>query len=120
MITIKRVYLPPASNDGRRVLVDRLWPRGLTRDAAAIDEWLKAVAPSTDLRRWFDHDSARWVEFGIRYRKELAAPGVLAEVLRLRDLARTGTVTLLYAARNETENHAVVLRDFIRKAKKSL
>lgn len=109
---IKRAYDPPAAEDGLRVLVDRLWPRGLKRDGAAIDHWLKEVAPSPELRRWFGHDPARWSAFRQRYEAELAAnPGNL---VTLRDLLRgSGRLTLLYAARDTQHNHAVVLRDVL-------
>ncbi len=111
MIAIKRVYAPPAASDGYRVLVDRLWPRGLKREAAALDEWLKDLAPSPQLRAWFGHRTDQWPEFQRLYRLELAAPEALAELARLRQLAKSRPLTLLYAARSETENHARVLRD---------
>jgi uncharacterized protein YeaO (DUF488 family) len=109
-VFIKRVYDPPGPADGRRVLVDRLWPRGLKKQAAQIDLWLKTVAPSTELRRWFGHDPARWPEFRKRYRAELADNPALEE---LRRLARQGRVTLLYAARDPNHNNAVVLRELL-------
>jgi uncharacterized protein YeaO (DUF488 family) len=113
MIRTKRVYEAPSPEDGYRVLVDRLWPRGLTREAAAIDAWLKDVAPSNELRRWFGGDEAKWQEFSRRYRAELAAPQPAPALADLRAKARSGTVTLLYAKRNENENNAVVLRDVL-------
>ncbi len=113
MIGIKRIYEPAAPEDGYRVLVDRLWPRGVGRDAAHIDEWLKAIAPSTELRRWFDHDPERWPEFAARYRVELAAPDSAAHIARLRELARGGSVTLVFAARDEQHCNAVVIRDVL-------
>ncbi len=113
MITIKRVYLPPAPADDYRVLVDRLWPRGLTRQAAQIDEWLKEIAPSTELRRWFHQGAGSWAEFRRRYQKEIAVPAALAHLERLRKLARSRKVTLLFASRDETRNHAAILRDMI-------
>lgn len=111
-VRIKRVYEAPAADDGLRVLVDRLWPRGLKRQGSAIDRWLKEAAPSPELRRWFGHDPARWDEFRSRYEAELAAnPGNLAA---LRELIRgSGRLTLLYAARDTDHNHAVVLRDVL-------
>jgi uncharacterized protein YeaO (DUF488 family) len=110
-IRVKRVYDPPARGDGVRVLVDRLWPRGLKKDEARIDHWMKDVAPSAGLRRWFAHDPARWDEFRRRYRAELAAhPDALAE---LRRLAEGRTVTLLFAARDADHNNAVALRDML-------
>ena len=111
-IRLKRVYEPPAPEDGVRVLVDRLWPRGLRKADAAIDRWLKELAPSTALRQWFGHEPSRWTGFQQRYRRELAERGDLLQ--QLRALARRGPVTLLYAARDEAHNEAVVLRDLLR------
>jgi len=113
MIRIKRVYEPAAPEDGHRVLVDRLWPRGLKREQAGIDAWLKELAPSTELRRWFASDSASWPEFARRYRDELAVPALAAPLAALRAKSRAGTVTLLYAKRDTSENNAVVLRDVL-------
>ena len=114
MFRIKRAYAPPAADDGARVLVDRLWPRGLARAGAALDLWLKEVAPSPALRRWFDHDPARFAVFATRYRLELATPAGSAVLAQLRALERDrGTVTLLFGARDEVHNHAVVLRDHL-------
>jgi uncharacterized protein YeaO (DUF488 family) len=111
MIQIKRVYDARARADGRRILVERLWPRGLTKASLAADAWLKDVAPSTELRRWFGHDVARWPEFQRRYRAELDAnPAVRAAV----GPTRGTTVTLLYSAHDRDHNSAVVLRDYIR------
>ncbi len=108
-LRLKRVYEPPAPEDGVRVLVDRLWPRGLRKADAAVDRWLKELAPSTELRQWFGHEPARWAGFRKRYRSELAErAGLLGE---LRSLARRQPVTLLFAARDEAHNEAVVLRD---------
>ncbi len=107
-IQLKRVYEPPAAGDGTRILVERLWPRGLSKDKAALDHWLKEVAPSPELRRWYGHVPARWPEFQERYRAELAAaPEALA---RLEALCAEGPVTFVYAARDEARNSAVVLR----------
>lgn len=107
-IGIKRAYDPPAPEDGLRVLVDRLWPRGLKREGAKIDLWLKAVAPSADLRRWFGHDPARWPGFQDRYRAELAGNAALDE---LRAIVKQGQrVTLLFGAKDTEHNNAVVLR----------
>jgi uncharacterized protein YeaO (DUF488 family) len=111
MIRIRRVYDPPAAEDGRRVLVDRLWPRGLSRERARIDEWLNEIAPSDSLRRWFGHDPARWEAFRQRYREELNGHGELLD--RLRSEAREMTVTLLFAAKDEVHNNAVVLKELI-------
>lgn len=116
MITIKRAYEPPAASDGYRVLIDRLWPRGLTRKNAAIDVWPKDLAASAELRRWFGHDPKRWREFGRRYRAELNAPEARSQIRRLRSIARKRTVTLVYSARDEDHNNAVVLRAVIKGA----
>ena len=111
MIAIKRIYDPPAPSDGRRILVDRLWPRGVAKEAAKLDEWLKEIAPSDELRTWFGHDPARWEEFRARYREELHGHAELIE--RLRAEAKKGVVTLLFAARDEEHNNAVVLKELI-------
>ena len=112
-IKIKRAYDPPAPADGVRVLVDRLWPRGLKRSEAGVQTWLKEVAPSAELRKWFGHDPARWDEFQQRYRAELTANAALRV---LRDLVRDNKrVTLLFAARDGEHNNAVVLRDVCRR-----
>ncbi|MGQ0675929.1 MAG: DUF488 domain-containing protein [Rhodospirillales bacterium] len=113
MIAIKRAYAPPAKSDGRRVLIDRLWPRGVARADAAIDEWLTVLAPSAALRRWFGHDPKRWREFSRRYRDELRSPAAQAQIGRLRAMAKRRTVTLVFAARDEQRCNAVVLRALI-------
>ncbi len=110
-IRLKRIYEPAAANDGTRVLVDRLWPRGLPRSKAEIDLWLKDVAPSSDLRRWFGHDPKRWSEFRRRYKAELVSAS--EELKKLRHLARHGRLTLLYGARDEEHNQAVVLKEVL-------
>ena len=111
MIGIKRAYDPSAPDDGRRVLVDRLWPRGMAREKAQVDEWLKDVAPSTALRTWFGHDPAKWDEFRERYRQELADhPGLME---KLKRMAEQDTVTLLFAAKDQEHNNAVVLRELL-------
>lgn len=111
----RRVYDGPEAGDGARVLVDRLWPRGLRREAAALDAWKKGVAPSTELRRWFGHDPSRFEEFSARYRAELDASEAAAEFSeRCRALLARGPVTLLYAARDERCNHALVLAGWLR------
>ncbi|MCA9423099.1 MAG: DUF488 domain-containing protein [Burkholderiales bacterium] len=112
-IHVKRAYDPPTPEDGCRVLVDRLWPRGLSKERAAVDEWLREVAPSTALRRWFAHDPARWGEFKQRYWEELTGAAACEAVKRLRILAVTGEVTLLYAAKDEVHNNAVALREYL-------
>ena len=114
MITIKRVYDPAARTDGYRVLVDRLWPRGLTRDDARLDEWLREIAPSSELRKWFGHAPERWPEFAKRFRRELSEPARAAHIERLRTLAADRTVTLLYAASDDRHNNAVVIADLLR------
>ena len=110
-IALKRAYDPPNEADGLRVLVDRLWPRGLTKKAAAIDEWAKDVAPSTELRKWYGHDPERWTEFGRRYRAELKSKGEAREALRSK--ARAAPITLIYAAHDSAHTHALVLRDVL-------
>lgn len=109
-ILIKRVYAPPDASDGLRVLVDRLWPRGIAK--AKVDVWLKDVAPSTALRQWFGHDPAKWIEFKKRYRAELKDNPAVDE---LRALARKSDVVLVYAAKDEAHNEAVVLQQFLQK-----
>ena len=111
MIKIKRVYEPPSPEDGRRVLVDRLWPRGLSREKGRIDEWVKEVAPSDQLRRWFGHDPKKWSEFQKRYQKELLQHKTLLEALAKR--ARSETMTLLFAKRDLKHNNAIVLKEFL-------
>jgi uncharacterized protein YeaO (DUF488 family) len=108
-IRLKRVFAAPEKEDGERILVDRLWPRGMPKQKAALDGWMKDLAPSTELRRWFGHDPARWDGFRARYEAELKQHSDLRDALRQR--ARKGTVTLLFAARDEAHNEAVVLKD---------
>ena len=110
-IKIKRVYEPLDSDDGARVLVDRLWPRGLRKENAALTLWLKEIAPSQELRKWFGHDPARWAEFRRRYRAELAHND--KAVARLADLSQRGPLTLLYAAHDTEHNHAIVLSAYL-------
>ncbi|MEU6894253.1 DUF488 family protein [Streptomyces sp. NPDC046557] len=116
MIRVRRVYDPPepgADGDGVRVLVDRLWPRGLAKERAAVDEWPKAVAPSAELRRWFHGGGGTAHEFRARYEAELAAPEAVAELGRLRGLAASGPVTLLTAVKDPEGSHAAVLADVL-------
>ena len=114
MIRIKRAYEGPARTDGRRILVERLWPRGVKKEALAADAWMKEVAPSTQLRQWFGHRPERWQEFRRRYRAELDAnPAAWKPIL---EAARSGTVTLLYGARDTVHNGAVVLREYLQGA----
>jgi uncharacterized protein YeaO (DUF488 family) len=108
MIQLKRVYEEPSRKDGLRILVDRLWPRGLTKERAAVKLWLKDVAPSTKLRKWFGHDPAKWKQFQVRYRKELREKKDVLALLRHKSEERT--VTLLYGARDEEHNEALVLK----------
>lgn len=110
-IRIKRAYEAPSSRDGARVLVDRLWPRGLRKSDAAIDRWLKEVAPSNELRRWFGHDPERWDEFRRRYRAELRTRPQLVQ--ELRAMARERPLTLIYSAHDEQHNQASVLREIL-------
>jgi uncharacterized protein YeaO (DUF488 family) len=111
MITLKRIYENPRPEDGLRVLVERLWPRGLTKERAAVDLWLKDVAPSPELRKWFGHDPARWEQFQDRYRRELLEKKDAVRLLRQQGKAET--VTLVYAARDEEHNGALVLKRFL-------
>ena len=108
MIRLKRVYEKPSRMDGSRILVDRLWPRGLTKERAAVTLWLKDVAPSTELRKWFGHDPARWKQFQARYRRELREKKDALELLKRKSNAHT--VTLVYAARDEQHNEALILK----------
>ena len=110
-IRLKRAYEPPAAADGLRILVERLWPRGLARARAKIDHWCKEVAPSPELRRWFAHDPARWPEFRRRYRTELDANA--EEVARLKKLCAGRRVTFVFAARDEAMNSAILLREHL-------
>jgi uncharacterized protein YeaO (DUF488 family) len=111
-IRVKRIYDPPDTKDGARVLVDGLWPRGVRKDEARLTLWLKDIAPSADLRRWFGHDPARFAEFARRYRAELGASK--DAVNRMKDLMKAGRVTLLYAAHDEEHNNARVLADYLK------
>lgn len=112
-LKLKRVYEKPVQDDGLRVLVDRLWPRGLKKADAAVDLWLKEIAPSDDLRKWFGHDPEKWAQFRSRYRDELKKNE--APVAMLRAKGGKGRVTLLYAAHDEAHNNAVALKDFLEK-----
>ncbi len=110
-IHIKRIYEPPAKDDGYRLLVDRLWPRGLSKESAHIDEWLKEIGPSDELRKWFGHETPKYAEFKKRYKKELqAAPDLLEHI---RSLAKKQRICLLYGAHDEAHNQAVVLREVL-------
>lgn len=117
MIRIKRVYEKPSGRDGIRILVDRVWPRGCTKEQARLDAWRKDLAPSTALRAWFGHDPAKWMEFQTRYRNELSLPAQKSAVEDLARLAHAQTITLLYGASDTEHNQAVVLKDCIDNAK---
>jgi uncharacterized protein YeaO (DUF488 family) len=111
LIRVKRVYEPSAAEDGRRVLVERLWPRGVTKDRAAIDLWLKEIAPSPVLRKWYGHDVEKWEEFKQRYRSELKGkPEIIAQLQRL---AAEGPLTLVYAAHDELRNSTILLKELL-------
>ena len=110
-IRVKRIYEPPEPGDGYRLLVDRLWPRGVSRESASLDAWMREVAPSSELRRWFGHDASRWQEFKRRYAVELGTrQDLVAEIL---SLARDRPVTLLYSARDPDHNQAVALAEYV-------
>lgn len=110
-LSMKRAYEAPAAADGKRILIDRLWPRGLSKEKARIDLWMKEIAPSTELRKWFGHDPEKWKEFQKRYKKELAANAEL--VNSIRKMAKAETVTLVYSAKDEAHNDAVVLLKYL-------
>lgn len=108
-IQIKRVYAEASDEDGKRILIDRLWPRGLTKEKACIDLWLKEIAPSTELRKWFDHDPSKWDEFKKRYLKELKDNREAVQTLKAE--LKKGRVTLVYGAKDEVHNDAVVIQE---------
>ena len=110
MVTMKRVYDPATSDDGYRVLVERLWPRGASKEAAHLDAWEKGIAPSDELRRWYGHDPEKWEEFQKRYQEELKDPAAQKILDDLAERARHGTVTLVYAAREGEISNAAVLQ----------
>jgi len=112
-VRLRRAYDPPGDDDGARILVDRVWPRGRSKDELALDAWVKDVAPSTALRKWFGHDPARWDGFRERYRAELADAPAAGALDGLVTRARSGRITLVYGAKDEAHNQAVVLRDLI-------
>jgi uncharacterized protein YeaO (DUF488 family) len=114
-VRLKRAYEPASRADGKRVLVDRLWPRGVKKTEAKIDAWMKEIAPSAELRKWFAHDPHRWAEFRRRYKEELKEH--TDEIARLRTIAEDGRLTLVFAARDEAHNDAVVLRELILRLK---
>ena len=112
MIKIKRIYEPPEKEDGFRVLVDRLWPRGVSKDKARVDLWLKEIAPSDQLRKWFSHDPEKWEDFKKRYREELEDKEKLIQTIKKIEKER-GVVTLLYSAKDEKHNNAVALNEVL-------
>ena len=112
-IDLKRVYEQPDAGDGKRILVERLWPRGLTREKAQVDVWMKEIAPSAKLRKWFGHDPDKWTEFQKRYRGELRGNG--EQVARVRDEIGGNKATFVYGSRDETHNAAIVLLDFLKR-----
>lgn len=116
-IMLKRVYDPIEKSDGLRLLVERLWPRGMTKEAAVIDQWMKEIAPSPALRQWFAHDPEKWPEFQRRYAKELAANK--DAVARLRALCAKGPVTFVYSAKDKKQNSAALLKAFLERTSKS-
>jgi uncharacterized protein YeaO (DUF488 family) len=111
MLKIKRVYDPVSPDDGKRVLVDRLWPRGIKKEKAQIDEWLKEISPSNELRKWYSHDPAKWAEFKKRYKKELAEKSELLK--RIKAEAKKQTVTLLFSTKELELNNAVALKEIL-------
>ena len=120
MIKIKRVYEEPSAGDGMRILVDRVWPRGISKERARLADWRKDLAPSTPLRKWFGHDPAKWKEFRTRYRTELKRSGQIEALKELAKLSRRKTVTLVYGAADEQHNQAVALKEFLLAARPSL
>jgi uncharacterized protein YeaO (DUF488 family) len=112
---IKRIYEPAAATDGVRILVDRLWPRGVKKESAQVDEWMKGVAPSTALRKWIHHDPSKWQEFEAKYKLELKDNSAVKDLREI--IEKDNAVTLLYAARNEEQNHAQILLEFIKNCK---
>lgn len=111
MVNIKRVYDAPDEDDGKRILVDRLWPRGMTKEKAQVDLWLKEIAPTTELRKWFEHDPEKWEAFKKRYIKELQENKEPVSILK--DAVKRGKVTLLYGAKDEEHNEALVLKNVL-------
>ncbi len=111
MIIVKRIYEPQDAGDGHRVLVDRLCPRGISREAAGIDSWTKDIAPSSELRKWYGHEPKRWDEFQVRYRQELANPALQLQLANLRQIADRGNLTLLTATRAQGQSHVTVIAE---------
>ncbi|MEX2380920.1 MAG: DUF488 domain-containing protein [Opitutales bacterium] len=118
-LRVKRIYAPPTKNDGIRILVDGIWPRGIKKEEAHLDEWLKELAPTKELRSWFSHDPAKWTEFRVRYHTYLENDeSAQAALCCLRERWREGPVTLLFAAKNTEQNNAVALVDFLQKQRR--
>ncbi len=115
MIRVKRIYDPPSLSDGKRILIDRLWPRGMKKEEAQIDEWLKEISPSNELRKWYSHDPAKWPEFKKRYRAEISKETELLK--RIKDEGKKGTVTLLFSTKELELNNAVALKEFVEGSK---
>ncbi len=113
MIKIKRIYDPVSKDDGKRILVDKLWPRGVKKEKAAIDEWLKDIAPSDELRKWFSHDPSKWQEFKNKYKKELKGKDKLELLEQLKKIATKEKVTVLFSAKDIAHNNAVVLKELL-------
>lgn len=111
MLKTKRVYEEPSEEDGYRILTDRLWPRGVSKERAALDKWMKSIAPSNELRKWFDHDPDKWEEFKERYRKELFGSEAVNELLEI--INENESVTLIYASKDEKHNSTVLLKEFL-------
>lgn len=111
MLRTKRVYEEPADKDGYRILTERLWPRGVSKERAALDQWMKSIAPSNDLRKWFDHDPDKWEEFKERYRKELFGSEAVNEMLEI--IKEHETVTMIYASKDEEYNSTALLKEFL-------
>lgn len=111
MVKVKRIYDPVSKDDSKRILVDRLWPRGMKKGEVMIDEWLKDIAPSNELRKWFSHDPSKWLEFKHRYKKELKDKANVLE--RIKKEAKTKTITFLFSAKDTEHNNAVVLKEVI-------
>ena len=113
VLRVKRVYEPPSGEDGYRILVDRIWPRGVTKEKAHVDEWRKDLAPSDALRQWFRHDPEKWEEFRRRYRAELQKAGKWADLRAIAERAKKRNVTLVFSAKDETRNQAVALKEML-------
>ena len=111
MVKVKRIYEPPSTDDGKRILIDRLWPRGMKKEEARIDEWLKEISPSSELRKWYSHDPAKWPEFKKRYRAEIIKETGLLK--RIKNEGKKGTVTLLFSTKELELNNAVALKEIL-------